>query len=268
MERAPAGACCHCGATLADILIREHGNLRLAKCESCGCIADEYWSHEALLVLIDILLHRPPAYRHLLYNMGICLSDRHRRAVLTGAAVALAGCDAVHQQSLFAFVSAAGVGDTGSQAAYSQNGGNPLLLSHVGDFAWLLVSSVLQFVCFTAVAAQAAHALAAKDSSEAEDQHFITSNQQRAWINVGTALLLSSIGKGLVLLRLVWLYPNSFGAAVELFTLSCNFVALRVAANTSSQHAVLSLLLAATARAVVASILGMPGEELRGRAEA
>jgi hypothetical protein len=43
-------------------------NFRLTRCSQCGQVADKYIEFELVLVLLDILLHRKPAYRHLMYN--------------------------------------------------------------------------------------------------------------------------------------------------------------------------------------------------------
>ncbi|KAA8531103.1 hypothetical protein F0562_005812 [Nyssa sinensis] len=39
------------------------------KCENCKAVADEYIECEILILLIDLILHKPKAYRHLFYNM-------------------------------------------------------------------------------------------------------------------------------------------------------------------------------------------------------
>jgi hypothetical protein len=43
-------------------------NIRLTRCAKCGKVADKYIEYELLLVLLDAILHRKPAVRHLLYN--------------------------------------------------------------------------------------------------------------------------------------------------------------------------------------------------------
>jgi hypothetical protein len=43
-------------------------NIRLTRCDTCGKVADPYVEYELLLVLIDVLLHRKPAIRHMLFN--------------------------------------------------------------------------------------------------------------------------------------------------------------------------------------------------------
>ena len=43
-------------------------NIRLTRCSECTKVADKYVEHELILVFIDIILHRRPAFRHLIYN--------------------------------------------------------------------------------------------------------------------------------------------------------------------------------------------------------
>jgi hypothetical protein len=43
-------------------------NIRLTRCPECLRVTDKYIEYELFLVLIDILLHEKPAYRHLIFN--------------------------------------------------------------------------------------------------------------------------------------------------------------------------------------------------------
>jgi lipid intermediate transporter len=43
-------------------------NIRLTRCGKCHKVADKYVEFELLLVLLDAVLHREPAIRHLLHN--------------------------------------------------------------------------------------------------------------------------------------------------------------------------------------------------------
>ena len=51
-------------------------NIRLVRCSGNKCsggkaqaqVADKYVEYEMILVLIDVILHRVPAFRHLLFN--------------------------------------------------------------------------------------------------------------------------------------------------------------------------------------------------------
>ncbi|XP_022144295.1 protein arv1 homolog [Momordica charantia] len=62
--------CVQCGFGTNQLFVQySPGNIRLMKCGNCESIADEYIECEAMIVLIDLILHKPQAYRHLLYNV-------------------------------------------------------------------------------------------------------------------------------------------------------------------------------------------------------
>jgi len=45
------------------------GNIKLRRCEGCGGVLDKYVELEALLVAVDVLLHKGVAHRHLIFNV-------------------------------------------------------------------------------------------------------------------------------------------------------------------------------------------------------
>ncbi|XWS46325.1 hypothetical protein CRYUN_Cryun14cG0055700 [Craigia yunnanensis] len=62
--------CIQCGFRIKTLFVQySPGNIRLMKCENCKSVADEYIECELMIVLIDLILHKPKAYRHLLYNV-------------------------------------------------------------------------------------------------------------------------------------------------------------------------------------------------------
>ncbi|XP_077237891.1 protein ARV 2-like [Tasmannia lanceolata] len=62
--------CIHCGSEVKALFVQySPGNIRLMKCENCKVVADEYIECEITILLIDLILHKRKAYRHLLYNL-------------------------------------------------------------------------------------------------------------------------------------------------------------------------------------------------------
>eukprot|EP00257_Ricinus_communis_P014591 XP_015572297.1 protein arv1 homolog isoform X3 [Ricinus communis] len=62
--------CVECGFGVKSLYVQySPGNIRLMKCENCKAVADEYIECEFMIMLIDLILHKPKAYRHLLYNV-------------------------------------------------------------------------------------------------------------------------------------------------------------------------------------------------------
>ncbi|RWR90233.1 protein arv1 isoform X1 [Cinnamomum micranthum f. kanehirae] len=62
--------CVHCGSEVKTLFVQySPGNIRLMKCDNCKAVADEYIECEITIVLIDLILHKRKAYRHVLYNV-------------------------------------------------------------------------------------------------------------------------------------------------------------------------------------------------------
>ncbi|KAL9231640.1 hypothetical protein vseg_006841 [Gypsophila vaccaria] len=62
--------CVECGLKLERLYIQySPGNIRLVKCSNCMSVADEYIECELMILMIDLILHKPKAYRHLLFNL-------------------------------------------------------------------------------------------------------------------------------------------------------------------------------------------------------
>ncbi|KAG8477547.1 hypothetical protein CXB51_030514 [Gossypium anomalum] len=61
--------CVQCGFRIKTLFVQySPGNIRLMKCVNCKAVADEYIECELMIVLIDLILHKPKAYRHVLFN--------------------------------------------------------------------------------------------------------------------------------------------------------------------------------------------------------
>ncbi|MCL7035263.1 hypothetical protein MKW94_021682 [Papaver nudicaule] len=61
--------CIHCGCKIQLLFLQySPGNIRLMKCGNCKVVADEYIECEIMILLIDLVMHKTKAYRHLLYN--------------------------------------------------------------------------------------------------------------------------------------------------------------------------------------------------------
>jgi hypothetical protein len=47
----------------------QNGHIKLTDCQKCGRVADKYVEYDNVLLFIDILLMKPQAYKHLVYNL-------------------------------------------------------------------------------------------------------------------------------------------------------------------------------------------------------
>ncbi len=58
-----------CGGAVDSLLVEfGKGNIKLTRCPKCASIADKYIEFELILVILDIVLHRKQAFRHVLFN--------------------------------------------------------------------------------------------------------------------------------------------------------------------------------------------------------
>ncbi|GAM24282.1 hypothetical protein SAMD00019534_074570 [Acytostelium subglobosum LB1] len=64
--------CIECGRPVNDVYKEfgkaGSGNIRLTRCGHCKQIADKYVEYDFIIVFLDLFLHKPQAYRHLLFN--------------------------------------------------------------------------------------------------------------------------------------------------------------------------------------------------------
>ncbi|KAI8050173.1 Arv1-like family-domain-containing protein [Gilbertella persicaria] len=61
--------CVECGQSVANLYTQYSiDNIRLTTCERCNQFADKYVEHDFIIIFIDMLLHKPQVYRHLLFN--------------------------------------------------------------------------------------------------------------------------------------------------------------------------------------------------------
>ncbi|XP_010228860.1 uncharacterized protein LOC100824632 isoform X4 [Brachypodium distachyon] len=66
-EEAPR--CVGCGRRVKTLYVQySPGNIRLMKCDNCKAVADPYIECEFMIILLDLILHKTRAYRHLLFN--------------------------------------------------------------------------------------------------------------------------------------------------------------------------------------------------------
>ncbi|KAI9489106.1 Arv1 protein [Zychaea mexicana] len=61
--------CVECGSLVRDLYTQySKDNIRLTSCEKCNRFADKYIEHDFVIIFIDMLLLKPQVYRHLLFN--------------------------------------------------------------------------------------------------------------------------------------------------------------------------------------------------------
>jgi hypothetical protein len=76
--------CINCGSFLPALYeIYGESHIRLVLCQHCNTIADKYVEYDNVLLFIDLILMKPSAYRHTIYNIFLSSSlDPGRSATL------------------------------------------------------------------------------------------------------------------------------------------------------------------------------------------
>lgn len=178
---------------------------RLTQCNSCGSFADKYVEYEPTLIVLDMLLHRPSVYRHLLHNST--------RLVSRGALLQL-GCTLCLFDTYLKWLRLGGNMDEACHEA--------LLPTALSSVVPALLLSLAEQVVFCAVIQAAALAMELP---------------AQPWDALVAAVLLSSFGKCFAVLHMIWSYPDAFVLGIEGFVLTCNCVALSVQLRCETSQA-------------------------------
>lgn len=71
--------CIHCGTFLPQLYEQYGGeHIRLSQCQHCNRVADKYIEYDNVLLFIDLILIKPCAYRHTIYNVFLASSAREK----------------------------------------------------------------------------------------------------------------------------------------------------------------------------------------------
>lgn len=223
--------CVHCSTLVNEVYVQySPGNIRLTKCVECKRVADEYVECEMMIVLIDLILHKSEAYRHLFFNypnsnrldtkeliwktsLLFVLLDSCKQSLLGAGKV-----DAVKLDSLSVFLLTAG---------------KLMALVIVGNL--LFLATILIASLF----------LVQTDSY----------SRTRRWTDILLALLLSSYFKLFTFAMTVWDFSPFMIHIIEMFVLSSNTVALKVMMNTTTPTAVAIIAAGALSRFFVGTLL-------------
>ncbi|XP_062212615.1 LOW QUALITY PROTEIN: protein ARV 2-like [Phragmites australis] len=207
--------CVGCGRRVRTLFVQySQGNIRLMKCDNCKAVADPYIECEFMIILIDLILHKTRAYRHLLFNklsMGSCVD----KGILCWSTLIYIALDAFHNYVVrLSFSKVNSVGGASSRSVFS----TIFNCSEViGDA--LLGNVIFVIMLFLAV-------------------RFILklSFDITRYREVLFAVIISSYFKLFLFTMMVWEFPSSVVFIVEIFVLSSNVVALRVVSQFPKAH--------------------------------
>ncbi|XAR65573.1 hypothetical protein NMG60_11009736 [Bertholletia excelsa] len=182
------------------------GNIRLLRCVNCNAVADEYIECEIMILLIDLILHKAKAYRHLLYN----LLNRHEvsfKVLLWKSTLAFLLLDAY--RILILDWSEDGWGLSMGFSSFVLRCGQMLMDLVFGNFLFFSILLIMARFVLDASAGVFRY----KD--------------------ILLAICMSSYIRIFLIAMMVWEFPSSVLFIVDIFVLSSNTVALKVVTESS-----------------------------------
>ncbi|KAL0700498.1 hypothetical protein Bca4012_056620 [Brassica carinata] len=210
--------CVGCGFRVKSLFIQySPGNIRLMKCGNCKEVADEYIECERMIIFIDLVLHRPKVYRHVLFN-EINQENVNIQHLLWKLIFAYLLLDSY--RSLL------------------------LRRTHEHSSLVLVTVKVLIDVLSTNLAFLFSFAIAAKGLL-----HEVSRGRE-----ILLGILISSYFKIFLLAMLVWEFPVSVIFIIDLLVLTSNSMALKVMTESITSRCIAVCLIAHTVRFVVGQI--------------
>jgi len=196
-------ACVECRSSVASVY-REFsaGCIRLTKCESCSQFADPYVEYDTMLIVLDLILHKSQVYRHLLFN-------RHK---LNNGAL---GPTLLKLLPIYLFL------DTYLKWFFLKSSRKHSDTQYALDY-----DHYLMFLCACENFAYVAAILCLVKTWIKP-----SANDFRRFVD---ALLLSSFGKMFVLVMMIWDYDINFGRGIDIFVMTSNVTACKVALGESN----------------------------------
>ncbi|KAF2549513.1 hypothetical protein F2Q70_00019161 [Brassica cretica] len=222
--------CVGCGLRVKSLFIQySPGNIRLMKCGNCKEVADEYIECERMIIFIDLVLHRPKVYRHVLYN-EINQETVNIQAIFVAASVVEVGlCLSSSRLFLKLLIK-----------------DRSLLLrrTHEHSSLVLITMKVLVDVLSTNLAFLFSFAIAAKVLL-----HEVSRKRE-----ILLGILISSYFKIFLLAMLVWEFPVSVIFIIDILVLTSNSMALKVMTESSTSRCIVVCLIAHTVRFLAGQI--------------
>ncbi|XP_048335237.2 protein ARV 2 isoform X2 [Ziziphus jujuba] len=204
--------CVECGNAMKSLFVQySPGNIRLMKCERCRAAADEYIECEIMIIVIDLILQKPKAYRHLLYNV-LGPKSSYFEGLLGKLSFGFLVLDGY--RSLFIDRSREQLGLSTSFSSLLWRFQKLLMDVFLGNFIFLST-----FLLATRIFLSA-------------------SVGSLRYKEILPAILISSYFKLFLLAMMVWEFPSSVVFIIDLFVVSANTVALKVITESTTSRCV------------------------------
>lgn len=202
--------CVGCGRHVKTLYMQySPGNIRLMKCDTCKAVADPYIECEFMIILIDLILHKTRAYRHLLFNKLRIYSSLDKGVLVLSILTHL-------------FLDAFRISFSRGNIADGDSSIN--MFSAILNCSKVLGDALLGNIVFMTMLFL-------------EVQFILKlSFDIRRYREVLLAVIISSYFKLFLMAMMVWEFPSSVIFFVEISVLSSNTVALRVVTEFSKAH--------------------------------
>ncbi|KYQ93774.1 pmp22 family protein [Tieghemostelium lacteum] len=216
--------CIECGRSVNDVYKEfgksGSGNIRLTRCNNPNClqIADKYVEYDFIIVFLDLFLHKPQAYRHLLFNrqpyrdFGIPIQYIKVLVVYIFFEsyikwLRLKENFDVHPKSAFLYY------DWQDDVPYDR-------------YWFIFLTAVAEFGIYVLSIMLLVRLIYSSRYAIIKYNYLVMS------------IILSSFGKGFLILMIIWDYPFSFNEILNLFVLSSNLIAIKVFLETTTFKAI------------------------------
>ncbi|PIN10836.1 putative membrane protein [Handroanthus impetiginosus] len=198
--------CVQCGFPIKTLYIQySPGNIRLMKCGNCTAVADEYIECEMMILIIDLILHKPKAYRHLFYNM-FSKESVNFEGLLWKSVLAYLILDFYRMWVL--------------STNEKERSLPPTVASLLLKFGKMLTGVIFGNLVFLCVVFYAVR------------KFLRASSGFYGWKQILLVVLFSSYFKIFLTAMMVWEFPSSVIFIVDIFVISSNIVALKVVTNS------------------------------------
>ncbi|KAJ0963239.1 hypothetical protein J5N97_028361 [Dioscorea zingiberensis] len=214
--------CVNCGRRVNSLYIQySPGNIRLMKCENCKAVADPYIECEFMIILIDLILHKPKAYRHLLYNT-LNLKSVNIKGIIWRASLLYLLLDAFRVFLL----KTSNDGWNSSRSSFMSTSvcGKVLLDVFLGNIAFvsvLLLGTRFLIDCSFSIT---------------------------SYLEILLAVFVSSFFKMYLVAMMVWEFPSHVLYIIDVFVLSSNAVAFQVSTQQETIRCIIICLSAHAAK--------------------
>ncbi|OBZ89490.1 Protein arv1 [Choanephora cucurbitarum] len=206
--------CVECGQPVANLYTQySKDNIRLTTCDRCNQFADKYVEHDFVIIFIDMLLHKPQVYRHLLFNRiskqdGVeVMSDPHvfRFAILLVLFEVYIKWFRLEQY-------------------YTAYGTQFIQQPLYYQYLYILTLCIIEFIAFHCCVNMMTRLYLGKQE-----------NLKHNYVSM--ALIISSFGKMLLILMVIWDYRQlEYAWLVNIIVLASNTEALSVYLNAPYFH--------------------------------